>query len=122
LIDAELETPVNKQAPIAAQLTMATASGAPIAAEFDFRQTGPQSWDIILEAGGERLCLGHGGNSLSLAVASDDDNVAGEYPRMYRHFVDLIMAGESDVDTAPLQLVADAFLRGRVCPTAPFED
>lgn len=122
LIDAELETPVNKHAPIAARLTMATASGAPIAAEFDFRQTGPQSWDIIVEAAnGERLTLGHGGNSLSID-AGDDHDIDPEYPAMYRRFVELVRSGASDVDLAPLQLVADAFLRGRANPTEAFED
>lgn len=122
LIDAELETPVNKHAPIAARLAMATASGAPIDAEFDFRQTGPQSWDIIAEAAnGERLTLGHGGNSLSID-AGDDHDIDPEYPAMYRRFVDLVRSGTSDVDLAPLQLVADAFLRGRASPTEAFED
>jgi D-galactose 1-dehydrogenase len=122
LIDAELETPVNKHAPIAARLTMATASGAPIAAEFDFRQTGPQSWDIIVEAAnGERLTLGHGGNSLSIDAGNDHD-IDPEYPAMYRRFVELVRSGASDVDLAPLQLVADAFLRGRANPTEAFED
>lgn len=122
LIDAELETPINKHAPIAARVTMATASGAPIAAEFDFRQTGPQSWDIIVTAAnGERLTLGHGGNSLSID-AGDDHDIDPEYPAMYRRFVDLVRSGASDVDLAPLQLVADAFLRGRGIPTEAFED
>lgn len=122
LIDAELETPANKQAPIAARLSMATAGGAPIAAEFDWRQTGPQSWDIVVEAAnGERLTLGHGGNSLSID-AGDDHDIDPEYPAMYRRFVDLIRDGVSDVDLAPLQLVADAFLRGRASPTEAFED
>jgi len=126
LIDAELETPINKHAPIAARLRMATsgatASGAPIDAEFDFRQTGAQSWDIIVEAAnGERLTLGHGGNSLSID-AGDDHDIDPEYPAMYRRFVDLVRSGTSDVDLAPLQLVADAFLRGRASPTEAFED
>lgn len=122
LIDAELETPANKHAPIAARLTMATASGAPIAAEFDWRQTGPQSWDIVVDAAsGDRLTLGHGGNSLSID-AGDDHDIDPEYPAMYRRFVDLVRSGTSDVDLAPLQLVADAFLRGRASPTEAFED
>lgn len=121
LIAAELETPVNRQAPIAAQLTMATASGTPIAAEFDFRQTGPQTWDIMVEAGSDTLCLGHGGNSLSLVGAGDDHDIDGEYPAMYRHFARLVRNRESDVDLAPLQIVADAFLRGRQTDAEAFD-
>lgn len=124
LIDAELEVPSNRQAPIAARLTMATAAGAPIAAEFDFRQTGPQTWDIVVHGAqaGASLCLGHGGNTLSLDGVAQDTAAEEEYPAMYRHFADLVAAGRSDVDTAPLQLVADAFLRGRSCVTEAFED
>ncbi len=36
-----------------------------------------------------------------------------EYPALYAHFAQLIAAGRCDVDATPLQLVADAFLRGR---------
>lgn len=121
LIEAQLETPSNKQAPIAARLAMAMESGAPIAAEFDFRQTGPQSWDIVVAASGDTLCLGHGGNSISL------DGIGGsgierEYPAMYRHFDRLMRSGRTDVDLVPLQLVADAFLRGTIVITEPFEE
>ncbi|MBH2000392.1 MAG: gfo/Idh/MocA family oxidoreductase, partial [Sphingomonadaceae bacterium] len=45
-----------------------------------------------------------------------------EYPAMYRRFVDLVATRAIDADTAPLRLVADAFLCGRHCPTAAFED
>jgi D-galactose 1-dehydrogenase len=33
----------------------------------------------------------------------------------------LVRAGQSDVDVAPLQLVADSFMRGRLIATDPFE-
>lgn len=122
LIDAELETPRNREAPIAARLNMATASGVPISADFDFRQTGPQTWDLEIEAPTGNLRLGHGGNTLSLDGAAQEQTAETEYPAMYRHFVDLVRVGRSDVDTVPLQLVADAFLRGRASPTEPFED
>ena len=45
---ALLEFPENQQAPIAANLALRTAAGIGIAAEFDFRQKGEQSWDIEL--------------------------------------------------------------------------
>lgn len=122
VIDAELETPSNRQAPIAARLNMASARGMPIAAEFDFRQTGPQTWDIVIRSHGDTLCLGHGGNTLSLNGAGQALGAEAEYPTMYCRFVDLVRARQSDVDIAPLQLVADAFLLGRSCPTDPFED
>jgi D-galactose 1-dehydrogenase len=122
LIDAALEMPANRQAPIAARLEMATASGVPIAADFDFRQTGKQSWDIIVDAGAHQLCLGAGGNVLTLDGEAQAVLPEKEYPAMYRHFVALILAGMSDVDVAPLQLVADAFMRGRTTITEAFEE
>lgn len=121
LMSAALETPSNRQAPIAATLQMTTASGVPITAEFDFLQTGPQSWDIIVDAKGEILTLGHGGNHLSINGAVQAVPSEAEYPSMYRHFVELVCGGRSDVDLAPLQLVADAFLCGRATTTDPFE-
>ena len=41
---------------------------------------------------------------------------------MYRRFVDLVRSGQSEVDVAPLQLVADASMRGTYLTTEPFED
>lgn len=122
LLTAELETPSNRQAPIAARLVMETASGAPIDAEFDWRQTGPQSWDIVVETDGGQLKLQDGGNRLTIDNVAQPMNREAEYPTMYRHFVQLIQQMHSDVDLSPLQLVADAFLRGRNCSTAPFND
>jgi predicted dehydrogenase len=127
LIEAKLETPANRQAPIAARLAMATAGGAPITAEFDWRQTGPQSWDIVVAAAGGTLCLGHGGNTLAIDGIEQPTGpqpvaAEGEYPAMYRHFGALIAAGQSDVDLAPLQIVADSFLRGSLYATETFED
>lgn len=121
LLDAELETPSNRQAPIAARLQMATLNGASVAATFDFRQTGPQSWDIAVETDRGRLLLGHGGNSLSIDGVEHTLAPEREYAGLYCHFVDLVRTGRSDVDTTPLQIVADAFLRGRTCLTDPFE-
>ncbi|CAN7331973.1 Gfo/Idh/MocA family oxidoreductase [Phenylobacterium sp. LjRoot219] len=120
LCAAELEVPANCQAPIAAQLALKTAAEVPIAAEFDFRQTGPQSWDIRVEADDGELLLSEGGNKLSIDGAAQPVPAECEYPAMYRHFVDLVRAGRSDVDLRPLRLVADAFLCGRFQPTDPF--
>jgi D-galactose 1-dehydrogenase len=119
---AELETPSNRAAPIAARLSLETSLGAQIAAEFDFRQTGPQSWDIVLETQDGRLVLSNGGADLRIDDAPRPAPLEGEYPAMYRHFRDLVRRGDSDVDLRPLRLVADAFLCGRNRPTDPFHD
>jgi predicted dehydrogenase len=120
--DAELEVPTNRQAPIAASLRMRTVAGMPIEAKFDWRQTGPQSWDISVLTEGASMMLSHGGNRFSIDGIPQPLEEESEYSSMYRHFVALVRSRRSDVDTAPLQLVADAFLCGRHCPTDAFAD
>ncbi len=122
ILTADLEVPLNCFAPISAQLGMETAAGVPISADFDFRQTGPQSWDIIIETDEGPLVLGHGGNSLTIAGSPIEVRAEQEYPALYRKFVELVQTGRSDVDLAPLRLVADAFLIGRSKPTDAFYD
>jgi predicted dehydrogenase len=119
--EAALYTPSNCEAPIAAELALVTGDGAPISAEFDFRQTGPQSWDIEINTSAGALILSTGGAELSIEGAP----VAGlhgdvEYPGLYRRFAELIAAGASEVDARPFQLVADAFLVGRQVSVEPF--
>ena len=120
MLAADLDMPVNCAAPIAARLAMETASGVPISADFDFRQTGPQAWDIIVETAQGRLILADGGNRLQLPEGSPPAGPEQEYPRLYARFVELVRSGASDVDVTPLQLVADAFLIGRHHPVAAF--
>jgi len=122
VLSAELEVPSNKQAPIGATLAMATASGAGIDTVFDWRQTGPQTWDIAVETDKGSLLLSEGGNMLRLDGEVQMKAPDAEYPSMYRRFVGLVADKAIDADTAPLRLVADAFLCGRHCPTAAFED
>ena len=122
LINAELETPSNRAAPIAAKLALETAHGVPISVVLDWRQTGPQTWDIIAETDQGALVLSHGGNQLTIAGAQQDVPPEAEYTEMYQHFVALVASAQSDVDVAPLQIVADAFLRGHNSTTAPFDD
>jgi predicted dehydrogenase len=122
IVEAELEVPSNRAAPIAARLALETAGGAPIAAEFDFRQTGPQTWEIVLQAEEGRLVLSEGGGKLAIDAAPQATPLAGEYPALYRRFLDLVRRRESDVDLAPLRLVADAFLCARYRQAEPFVD
>ena len=122
LTRAELSFPRNRAAPIAADLVFSDDQGLPIRAEFDFRQTGPQTWDIDVETDAGRLLLSLGGRRLAHdgRILVDEDKA--EYSAIYRRFVELIAEHKSDVDLAPLQLVADAFMLGRRCDVEPFED
>lgn len=118
---ATLEFPENQQSPIAAQLGMRTEDGVAIAAEFDFRQKGEQSWDIELTTTTGRLKLSNGGATLAIdgKTLASDAGLAGEYPRLYARFAKLCAAGRSEVDWRPFQLVADAFLIGERRIVAP---
>ena len=122
LTAADLLYPANRAAPIAATLSARTASGVPITADLDWRQTGAQTWDITAETDAGRLVLSRGGARLSIDGHTRVTDPDREYQRLYRRFVDLVQSGSSDVDLAPLALVADAFLLGRRQETAPFED
>ena len=120
---AQLSFPENQQAPIAADLTLRTTGGVGIAAEFDFRQKGEQSWDIVLNTESGRLKLSRGGAGLEIdgKIITLDEGLAGEYPRLYQRFAALCDAGKSEVDWRPFQLVADAFLVGERRIVAPHE-
>ncbi|MFC3580994.1 Gfo/Idh/MocA family protein [Sphingomonas hylomeconis] len=121
LTAATLSTPANRAAPIAADLTFRDSRGAPVTMDLDWRQTGPQSWDIVVETDAGTLSLAKGGAVLTLpsGVEQHDDE---EYPGLYARFATLIRAGESEVDVTPLKLVADAFLRGTRVAVENFDD
>ncbi|GLK71430.1 Gfo/Idh/MocA family oxidoreductase [Ancylobacter dichloromethanicus] len=122
ITSAGLDFPSNCAAPIAATLALADAGGLPVRAELDFLQTGPQSWDIVVETDRGTLTLAQGGAVLSLDGQVLSALPETEYRNIYKHFVELVAAGRSDVDLAPLQLVADAFLLGRRTLVAPFHE
>lgn len=119
---AELAFPANCQSPIAANLTLTDIGGLPITAEFDFRQTGPQSWDILVETDEGRMTLSRGGRIMAVDGKVVADAPDEEYRELYRHFVKLAATGARDVDLAPLRLVADAFLLGKRNIVEPFVD
>jgi len=122
LTRAELSFPANRAAPIAADLDFSDATGLAIRAEFDFRQTGPQTWDIRIETDVGLLTLSSGGAQLFHDGRPLILEKEAEYPGIYRHFVDLIGRGASDVDLTPLAHVADAFMLGRRIIVEPFEE
>lgn len=120
VISADLEVPADWQTPIAARLEMATLSGLPITADMDFRQAGPQHWDIRFSTDANCLLLSDGGNSLSIDGVAQACSPQQEYLRLYRRFAELVQSGQSDSDLAPLRLAADTFLRSRMSATESF--
>lgn len=122
LIRSDLTFPANRAAPIAASLAFETDSGVPVSAEFDWRQTGPQTWDITVETDEGKIVLTHGGSRL---IVDDNAQIVEEdreYRNLYRDFVALVAAKSSDTDFSPLVHVADAFMLGRRIQTEAFED
>lgn len=110
---ATLEFPENRDAPIAAKIDFNSADGWKVAADFDWRQTGKQSWDIIAKTDGGTLRLADGGAHLFIDEIEQPQSPEREYPALYEQFASLIKSKTSDVDLAPLTQVADAFMLGR---------
>lgn len=124
LTAAELEVPENCATPIAARLALAGPGGLEGSAEFDFRQTGTQTWSITAETDTGHLAL-HGGGARLLLDGQEqmtDPDAGSEYDALYRHFAALLQRRQSDADIRPLTLVADAFLLGRQTRTDAFHD
>jgi len=121
LTEAALDFPENRAAPIAARLRFA-GSRFEVDAEFDWRQTGPQIWDIVAETDSGTMTLSGGGRKLTVngSVLAEGDN--REYAAIYHRFRELAAAGQSDVDLNPLVQVADAFMLGRRVTVEPFMD
>ncbi len=126
LTSAILETPSNRQTPIAAQLIFYHPDGAEVTAVFDWRQDGTQTWTIDAVTDQGTLSLIDGGARMTIdgqETASDDDApLSGEYPRLYARMAELVANGSSDVDLRPMVHVSDALALGRRIPTQPFHD
>jgi D-galactose 1-dehydrogenase len=117
---ARLEFPANCDTPIAAQFALGTASYR-IDAEFDWRHTGPQTWDISVEAlDGAKMLLSKGGHQISIGSQHAHDALQGEYPSIYRRFAELVSHGLSEVHVEPLRLAADTFLLAERVTTEAF--
>lgn len=119
LTAAELDFPANRQAPIAARLSLTQG----IEADFDFRQEGWETWDMTLFTDEGHLTLRLGGNLLEIngESAAGEPSIMGEYPILYARMAELVRQRKSEVDLSPLRLVADAFMAGRRTTVAPFE-
>jgi D-galactose 1-dehydrogenase len=119
LTKATLEFPANRQTPIAAQLTF---SGN-VTADFDWRQEGPQTWDIDVVTDNGALALRMGGNVLEIdgKTMAGENSIMGEYPSLYARMATLVRTGTSDVDLSPMVHVADALTLGERVVTTSFD-
>jgi hypothetical protein len=89
----------------------------PISAVFDYRHPGSEVWNIAFQTDAGPVLLYAGGNAIT---QSDQPafwppvTLAHEYQAIYRQFAQLITRGESEVDSRPLQLVADIFMMAQM--------
>lgn len=117
LQSAELSFPSNCDTPIAAQLQWTEN----VTGDFDWRQEGPQSWDIAVETTDGSLRLHDGGARLVIDKIEVTSGADREYPALYDHMADLIKTGASEVDLSPMMHVADALTLGKRITVAPFQ-
>lgn len=122
LTTSHLFVPQNCSQPIRAELEFVDTEGVPVACTFDFDQPDPPTWDIVAETADGTYRIAKGGAQLFLDGAPLVERPEDEYPALYRHFVDLVRRGESDVDLAPLMHVADAFMAARIETVKPFHE
>ena len=121
---AKLSVPANRQQPIVVELGFGSEGPAEsLTAEFDWRQTGPQTWNIEVGAqSGRTLLLSEGGSKLSVDGVEVQTAPPQEYPDLYDRFAGLMDEKRSEVDLRPFELVADAFLCGDRLQVEPFND
>jgi predicted dehydrogenase len=112
---AELHFPENAQTPIAADIEfVSSVAEGPLNCSLDWRRTEGEEWTIIVRTtDGTVLRLEGGGSTLMVDGKERAGHGIGEYPDIYRRFVELIDERRSQVDVAPLRLVADCLLVGR---------
>jgi predicted dehydrogenase len=118
---ASLSFPKNCQAPLAAEMVLWHDGAARVDVAFDFLYAGTPRWDIEVQTDQETLLLAAGGHQLYIGDTQHVATKEQEYVQLYRRFFNLIVAGASHVDTAPLQLVADAFMIGERRQSSAFE-
>jgi len=112
---ADLSVPENSQTPIAVEAVLSSpVADGPLSASLDWRRAEGEEWTIdVATADGTHVRLEEGGAKLLIDGQPQADGGLGEYPDIYRTFVDLIDERRSLVDVAPLRLVADCLLAGR---------
>jgi D-galactose 1-dehydrogenase len=113
LTKSDLSFPENRAAPIAAALAFSDGAGVPVDADFDWRETRGEIWNIMVETDAGSLTIADGGKRMLVDGQVRLDEPDREYAAIYRRFAELAATGGIDVDLSPLQHVADAFLLGR---------
>jgi D-galactose 1-dehydrogenase len=113
---ADLYFPANCDTPIAVQAKWTSN----VTGDFDWRQEGPQSWDITVETTGGTLNLHDGGARLVTDGTEIEAGTDREYPALYDRMAKLVKTGASEVDLSPMVHVADALTLGKRITVEPF--
>ena len=113
LARADLSFPANRETPIAADLTFADPGGAQVTAVFDWRQEGPQSWDIHITTDQGSSVLSDGGARFCVEGDEVSNGSDREYQGLYARFAELVADEAINVDLTPMIHVTDAFTLGR---------
>jgi predicted dehydrogenase len=109
--DAKLSVSEGAQTPIAADISLESPeSSGPLTCSLDWRRTEGEEWTIRVRTSESEILLTEGGARLFIDGAEQQVAGLGEYPDIYRQFVQLIDERRSDVDVRPLRLVADCLL------------
>jgi predicted dehydrogenase len=111
-----LSFPSDAHTPIAAEIKLKSpaAPDAALACSLDWRRSEGEEWTIrVTLDDGRKVDLLDGGARLLVDGEEQTTPGLGEYPDLYREFVDLIDKRKSRIDTAPLRLVADCLLAAR---------
>lgn len=116
LQSAELLFPSNRDTPVAAQMQWTEN----VTGDFDWRQEGPQSWDITVETTAGTVMLHDGGARLVIDGKEITAGADREYPALYDQMVELVKSGASEVDLSPMLHVADALTLGKRIVVDPF--
>lgn len=114
---ATLLFPENRDTPIAAHMQWT----GNFTGDFDWRQQGPQTWDIRVDTTAGTLTLHDGGARLLIDGVEQESGPDREYPALYDRMAELIKTGASDVDLSPMIHVADALTLGKRITVEPFE-
>ena len=116
LQSAELLFPSNRDTPVAAQMQWTEN----VTGDFDWRQEGPQSWDITVETTAGTVMLHDGGARLVIDGKEITAGADREYPALYDQMAELVKSGASEVDLSPMLHVADALTLGKRIVVEPF--
>lgn len=120
LAQGRLDVPSNRQTPISADLSGTVGEAGRFSGRLDFLRQGRQAWSIEIETDDGLLRLEDGGGRLFLNDVAAPVGECREYASIYARFADLIANRRSEVDIAPLRLVADAFLLSQRLEVEPF--